>query len=175
MAMEGVFGGEADSLERFCRSEWPRLVGALTLYTGDWSLAEELAQETVARVCAEWGRVHRLAAPGAWAHRVAMNLAHSHFRRLQSRRRATQRLLASQPAAPEHDVAGSLALRAAIARLPPRQQAALVLRYYIDLPVREVSEIMRCPEGTVKALTSRAMDALRRQSLLDDRPSGVTT
>jgi len=175
MSTGGGNHDEPGSLEQFCRCEWPRLVGALTLYTGDPALAEDLAQETVARVCGEWDRVRSLGAPGAWAHRVAMNLAHSHFRRLRSRRRATPRLLAEQAAAGhDPDIAAALALRSAIARLPPRQQAALVLRYYADLPVRSVAEIMRCPEGTVKALTSRAIDALRRQQLLDDLPEEVT-
>src|SRR4051794_33589310 len=69
-----------DDVDGFCRREWPRLVGALSLFTGDADLAEELAQETLARVCRDWRRVSQLAAPGAWAHRVAINLARSHFR-----------------------------------------------------------------------------------------------
>jgi DNA-directed RNA polymerase specialized sigma24 family protein len=44
-------------------------------------LAEELAQETMVRVARDWEKVSRLDAPGAWAYRVAMNLARSHFRR----------------------------------------------------------------------------------------------
>jgi DNA-directed RNA polymerase specialized sigma24 family protein len=68
-------------LTEFCEAEWPRLVGSLSLYTGDADLAEELAQEAVARVCRHWRRVRTMDAPAAWLHRVARNLAHSHFRR----------------------------------------------------------------------------------------------
>lgn len=50
MSTDGALGDDPESLERFRLGEWPRLVGALTLYTGDAALAEELAQEIVARV-----------------------------------------------------------------------------------------------------------------------------
>lgn len=55
----------------FCRREHPRLVGAVTLYLGDRDVAEDIAQEALARACAAWGRVRRMRAPGAWVHRVA--------------------------------------------------------------------------------------------------------
>ena len=44
----------------FCRREWPRLVGSLSLFTGDGDLAQELAQETLARVCRDWRTVSTL-------------------------------------------------------------------------------------------------------------------
>lgn len=66
------------------------LVGALGLYTGDAALAEELAQEALARALLHWDRVGKARSPGAYVHRVAMNLANSHFRR----RRAAGRALA---------------------------------------------------------------------------------
>ena len=152
-----VKGTSDGDLDAFCRREWPRLVGALSLYTGDASLAEDLAQETIARVCQHWRRVQGLDAPGAWAHRVAVNLAHSHFRRRRVADRYDARHRASQPMDSLGEVATALALRVAIARLPHRQQVALVARYYLDLPVRSVAQMLRCPEGTVKTLTSRAI------------------
>jgi RNA polymerase sigma-70 factor (ECF subfamily) len=164
-----------DDLDGFCRSEWPRLVGSLSLYTGDRFLAEELAQETIVRVCRDWHHVRGLAAPGAWAHRVAMNLAHSHFRRRRAAHRANDRARQLSAVVPDTDLAWTLALRSAVAQLPRRQQSALVLRYFVDLPVRTVAEMLRCPEGTVKALTSRAITALRAQGLLDDLDMEVHT
>lgn len=67
-------------LAAFCRLEHPRLVGTLGLYTGDADLAEELAQDALLRACRDWDRVRTFAAPGAWVHRVAINLANSAFR-----------------------------------------------------------------------------------------------
>jgi len=155
-------------LDAFCRREWPRLVGALSLYTGDVGLAEDLAQETIARVCQHWRRVQHLDAPGAWAHRVAVNLAHSHFRRRRVADLHHARARAWDPVDSLDAVATALALRAAIARLPHRQQLALVGRYYLDLPVRSVAQMLRCPEGTVKTLTSRAIANLRAAGLIND-------
>src|SRR5687767_8387960 len=74
-------------LVEFCRAEHGRLVGTLSIYCGDAYLAEELAQETLARVCKHWDKVRELESPGGWAHRVAMNLANSSFRSRAARRR----------------------------------------------------------------------------------------
>jgi RNA polymerase sigma factor (sigma-70 family) len=55
-----------------------------------------------------------------------------------------------------------LALRTAVAALPERQRTALVLRFFADLPPKEVASVMGCQEGTVWALVHQAIDALRR-------------
>ncbi|MEX0665512.1 MAG: sigma-70 family RNA polymerase sigma factor [Acidimicrobiia bacterium] len=142
-------------------------MGALCLMTGDPDLAKELAQETVVRICRDWRRVERMSAPGAWAHRVAVNLARSHGRNLAVRRRVHADLASefdSPPAAPDLDEA--LAVRQAVAGLPERQRTAIVLRYFTDLSVRETAFAMQCPEGTVKTLTYEAIRQLRSHDLL---------
>jgi RNA polymerase sigma factor (sigma-70 family) len=152
-------------LEGFCAGEYPRLVGALTLYCGVRATAEELAQEALIRVCQHWERVRRLENPGAWAHRVAMNLANSHLRRLAAERRARARLatLAESQRFTYEVVEPSVdGLRTAIGALPRKQRRALILRYYVGLSVAEVATEMSCPEGTVKRLTHEATKALRR-------------
>ena len=151
-----------DDLTSFCVHEYPRLVGALSLYTGDANVAEEIAQETVVRIVERWSTVRTLDAPGAWAHRVAINLANSAFRRRQASRRAQARLAARPTTgAYEPDTAEALAVRAAVARLPARERAVLVLRFFSDLPVGEVADLLRMPEGTVKTTTARALARLR--------------
>jgi RNA polymerase sigma factor (sigma-70 family) len=152
----------------FCRAEWSRLVGTLALVTGDAHLAEELAQETIVRVCRDWRKVSQLDAPGAWAHRVAVDLAHSHFRRRAVARRALARTVTSESHDPLGEIASVLAVRNAVMQLPRRERTALVLRYYRDFSVRTVAEIMRCPEGTVKTLTRKAIASLRAAGLLEN-------
>lgn len=153
----------------FCRREFPRLVGTLTLYCGDPDVAADLAQEALARACRRWGRVSEMAAPGAWVHRVGINLANRHFRRHRSEQEAARRAEALNADPLPADEAEAVAVRAAVADLPRRQRTALVLRYFSDLPVRDVAELMGCREGTVKALTSQAIAALRQRSgLLPD-------
>jgi RNA polymerase sigma factor (sigma-70 family) len=154
----------------FCIEEHPRLVGALSLYCGNRAVAEELAQDALAKACRDWGKVRRLGAPGAWTHRVAINLANSYFRRAAVERRAKRRLQGERPSNtdPEVDPAVAEAIRGAVSSLPRRQRTAVILRYYVDLPVREVAAAMECPEGTVKTLTSKAIASLRQNLSLDE-------
>lgn len=147
-------------LEAFCEANKQRLVGLLTLHCGDGHTAEELAQETLARVCIRWRSVARMGNPEAWMFRVAINLANSNFRRKAAERKAKSRL---QPDGfhRDPDVADALAVRQALARLPKRQRAVLVLRFYADLPTRDVADALDMPEGTVKTLTHRGLKSLR--------------
>ena len=155
-----------------CAELEPRLIGTLTLYCGDRFVAEELAQETLVRILDRWEEVQQLTSPAAWAHRVAINLANSRFRRLRAERRAHQRLGARVAQNHGVDVAAHVAVRGAVARLPRRQRTALVLRYFADLSVAEVAALMDCAPGTVKSLTHHAIDALRRAGLMDEVHDG---
>ena len=149
----------------FCHRVRPRLVGTLSLLCVDGDAAEELAQETLARVWLRWSRVRELDEPlaTAWTYRVAINLANSWLRRRVAERRARARLAARVTRAHlDPDPVDAIAVRQAVAALPRRQRTALVLRYYADLPVAEVADLMGCAPGTVKSLTSKALTAVRR-------------
>jgi RNA polymerase sigma-70 factor (sigma-E family) len=161
---------EHERMTAFCRAEHPRLVGALTLQTGDRAVAEELAQEALIRLCQHWPRVSRLAAPRAWVHKVALNQARSWGRRRSAERRARARHDARPvEVADATDGADRLAVRAALRELPDRQRTAVVLRYYADLTAAQTAEVMGCSEGTVRALTHQALTRLRtRGGLLED-------
>jgi RNA polymerase sigma factor (sigma-70 family) len=155
----------------FCRNEHPRLVGALTLYTGDRALAEELAQEALVKACERWEQVSKLAAPGAWTHRVAMNAANSWFRRRAAERRALRRLEGdADEAVSDPDAADAIVIRRAVADLPHRQGQALVLRFYVQLSVVETADWMRTTEAAVKSLTQRGLAALRNR--FGEMPAG---
>jgi RNA polymerase sigma factor (sigma-70 family) len=163
----GASGGVPSELARFCALEYPRLVGALSLYCGERDLAQEMAQEALARACAHWPSVRDKDSPSAWTHRVAINLANSHFRRRAAGRRAAARHgPGDDSCAP--DTATNLAVRAAVAALPKREREAVVLRYFADFSIHDVATLMRCPEGTVKTLTHRGIERLRRSGLVDE-------
>jgi len=150
-----------EDVSAFCRRMRPRLLGALTLYCGDRQVAEELTQETLARAWANWGTVREARSPEAWTHRVGLNLAASLYRRRAAERRALRRLGPGSDADSGPDRADALAVRAALARLPRGQRTAVILRYYLDLPVAETAAAMGCSEGNVKSQTSRAIATLR--------------
>lgn len=154
-----------EDLEAFCHAEYAPLVGLLGLYCGDGHVAEELTQEALARACRDWRRVRTMTRPDAWLRRVAINLARSRFRRLLAERRANERSFGrSETAHHDPDAAARVAVRDAIAALPHRQKAVLILLYFGDMTMAQVAEVLDCPEGTVKSLSHRAIDRLRRQS-----------
>ena len=90
---------------------------------------------------------------------MAFNLAKSGFRRLRVARRVAA--LCDGAAASDSDPTDAITVRSAVAALPPRQRAAVVLRYFNDLSVADTAEILGCADGTVKALTSQALATLR--------------
>lgn len=150
----------------YCRLIRPELVGLLTLYCRDHDLAEDLAQQTLARVWVSWSRIGSVSNRRAYVHRMALNAATSWFRRTAAQRRARQRLPVLD--ATDTDQAGAIAVRDAVASLPRRQRKAILLRYFADMPVREVALVMGCAEGTVKALTFKAIITLRSKGLIED-------
>lgn len=145
----------------FCARQHARLVGTLGLYGGDRAVAEELAQEALARAWSRWAKVRELDDPAGWPYRVAINLANSHYRRRSAERRAHQRMASQALIPPAEETATSLAVRQAIAQLPRRKRTALVLRYFVDMPFSEIARVMDAPEATVKSLARRAVEDLR--------------
>lgn len=138
-------------LTRFVREQHPRLVGSLGLYTGDADLAEELAAEALARVARDWDTLRGMASPGAYAHRIAINLANSWFRRRQALRRAMARRGPDETVHRDVDTGLVLSVREAVARLPRRQRACVVLHYFDGLSTPEVATALEVTAGTVRS------------------------
>lgn len=160
----------------FIAAEHPRLVGALSLYVGDVDLAEELAGEALTRAAQRWPRVRDMAAPGAWVHRVAMNLARSRWRRRAAERRARSRLQADRGVHHDADPADRVAVRQAVAGLPERQRGVVVLRYFHGMDVAGTAAALGISEQAVAAATYRAVATLRRRlGLNETAPAGEAT
>jgi RNA polymerase sigma-70 factor (sigma-E family) len=136
------------------------------LMTGDAREAEDLVQETLLRVARRWERVRSLDQPASYARRVLVNVVlHDADRR--ARLRAELRPLDGAAEAADESAARALRqvddlaeFRWALSRLPARQRAVLVLRYWADLPVAEVADILGCSEPTVTSTASRAATRL---------------
>lgn len=149
------------SFRRFATEEHPRLVGALSLYCGDAGIAEELAGDALVRARERWHHVSRMQRPGAWAHRVALNLAKSHFRRRAAERRAYQRHGPSPDTCHDPDLAQHLALRQATARLPGKIRAVIVLRYFLDWSIDDTADATGLTPRSVITYTNRGVGLLR--------------
>ena len=135
-----------------------RLAGALCQ---DWDRADDLVQATLTKLYVHWGRVRAAAHPDAYARAVLVRES-IHERRSVWVRRVSLSGTVTGPAAAAVDQDAVLDLRAAVAALPPRQRATLVLRFYCDLSVNQAAEVLGCSPGTVKSQTARALEAVRR-------------
>jgi RNA polymerase sigma-70 factor (sigma-E family) len=147
--------------------EWgPRLGRFAFLLTGDHHLAEDLVQTSLAKVVRHWGRVVERGDPAPYVRRVVLHTAIGWRRRRWLGEQPTGRL----PEVGAADGTGAVdereRLRQALLRVPARQRAALVLRFYEDLSEAEVARLLGCSVGTVKSQTAKGLATLR--SHLDD-------
>jgi RNA polymerase sigma-70 factor (sigma-E family) len=133
------------------------------LMTGDRAIAEDLVQEAFIRFV---GRLHSLRDPGAfdaYLRRTIINLSKNYFRRRALERSDLERQASQRrPVQEERDVSEYETMRLALLGLPARQRAAIVLRYYEDLPESQIAVVLRCRPATVRSLVSRGLETLRQ-------------
>jgi RNA polymerase sigma-70 factor (sigma-E family) len=138
------------------------------LLCGDPYQADDLVQETITKLYARWPRISQVDNVDAYVHTMLVRSF------LDERRRGWWRVglfaVAPERPAPRQPVEEQPELRAALAQVPARQQAVLVLRFLCDLPVNDVAEILGCTPGTVKSQTSHGLQRLR-QLLGDQLPA----
>lgn len=142
--------------------EHPRLVAMVLAMTGDRGLAEDVAQEALARAYHRWDVVGTYERPGAWVRRVAINLTTSARRRRGSERRALARIAGRRAEAVPDATDADTDVWEVVRTLPRRQATALVLYYLADESVASVAEAMGCAEGTAKAHLHQGRAALAR-------------
>ncbi|MFE9422346.1 SigE family RNA polymerase sigma factor [Kitasatospora sp. NPDC006697] len=150
------------------RGAWLRKVAFLLC--GDWHRADDLVQEAVTRLYTAWGRARRADNLDGYARRVLVNTF------LAEQRGGWHRFTVrgapvGEEVCREADPSGDLDLRRALAALPPRQRASVVLRYYCDLSVEQTAEALACSPGTVKSQSARGLDALRVRLAIPSHPS----
>lgn len=142
------------TFEELFEQAWPGAVRLAALLTQDPAAAEELAQDAFTELYRAW---ERAANPDAYLRTVLVNRCHNWRRR--ARVRETKLRLVATP--------GRVELRAdeladAVASLPFRQRAVIVLRYYGGLSEAEIASALGCRNGTVKSLAARALARLER-------------
>lgn len=140
----------------------PRLLRTAYLLTGDRGAAEDLLQDVLERTYVAWPRVEDA---GAYARRALLHAATSRWRRRRRRPEVPLAEWHESPAPGAPDAAEAAADRQvvldALAQLPARQRAVLVLRYLDDLSEAETAAALGCSVGTVKSQSSRALVRLR--------------
>ena len=158
----------------------PALLRTAYVLTGNRADAEDLLQTALAKTYLAWDRIREREAVDGYVRRVMVNTQTSWWRRRKVDERPTDQL---PDGASGRDATDDLdlhdALWTALAGLPKRQRAMVVLRYYEDLSEAETARVMGVSVGTVKSTTSRALTRLRDTSGLRDDPraalpTGVT-
>ncbi|WP_117212063.1 RNA polymerase sigma factor [Allorhizocola rhizosphaerae] len=145
--------------DEFYAAHYADLVVQIYAYFGDRQEAQDVVQEAFCRALANWRRVAGYDDPAKWVRRVAWNLATSRWRRARTALRYLLRQRAEEPVVdgpgPER-----VALMQALLALPDAHRRAMVLHYLADLPVAEIAQRERVPEGTVKSWLHRGRLAL---------------
>jgi RNA polymerase sigma-70 factor (sigma-E family) len=133
-----------------------RLLRAATLLVGRAD-APDVLQDALVGLYRRWERVVAADKPDAYVHRTLVNAA----LQLRRRRRPVLLPLAASAPGPADVVGARMDMVRALATLPPRQRAVLVLAFYEDRSDAQVAEAMSCSIGTVKSQKSRALATLR--------------
>jgi RNA polymerase sigma-70 factor (sigma-E family) len=141
----------------FVESRQHRLLRSAYLVCGDHHLAEDLLQGALVKLALRWSRV-REGDPEAFLRTVMYRDAVSWWRRF---RREDLKADPPELAGGRDDVPNRVVFEAALRRLPPRQRAVLVLRYFDDLTEARTAEILGVTVGTVKSQASAALRKLR--------------
>jgi len=152
--------------EAFAAARWSHLVRIAYLLTGDHHEAEDLVQLTLAKAFPGWAAISRLDEPDAYIHRALINNNRSRYRRRRVRQLLTSRLPEPMQQDGGQTVEQRSLLLQALAGLPPRQRAVVVLRYWEDLSERQVAEVLGCSPGNVKSQANRGLRKLREHPAL---------
>jgi RNA polymerase sigma-70 factor (sigma-E family) len=148
----------------------PQLRRTAFLLCGDWHMAEDLVQTTLARMFVSWRRIRRQDAVYGYASRTLVNA----FLADRRRRRGRELLTGWLPERPDPAAIETPEVRMvvldALATLPSKTRVVVVMRYWSDLSVQQVADLLGCSTGNVKSQSARGLEKLRAvlgSSLLD--------
>ena len=152
-------GDRDDEFRAFYFAESARLKGIALLMVADRGRAEELTQEALLRAYKAWPRIRRQD-PGPYVRTALMNLCRNDYRRrLLERSHPADAIRDTE--SPDSKIEEAMRLADALKALPPIRKAAIVLRYYEDLPETEIARILDRPLNTVKSDIRRALQTVR--------------
>ena len=146
-----LMGVESD-FDACYRRLWPGMVRLAHLVSGSEALGEEVAQDAFLGLQQHWDTVEH---PDAYVRSAVLNRART------AARRASRERLGEVPDRPRDLSPETDAVWDVLRRLPDRQRAAVVLRFYEDLPEVEIARLLGCRPGTVKSLLHRALARLK--------------
>lgn len=157
----------------FVAARYDRLGRFAYLLCGDWHRAEDAVQRAFTKLYLVWSK-RDIKAPDAYVRRIVVNVVNDDYRLgFFKRERVVDELPDRAGEDGSEASADRMLVLAALARLPKRQRTAVVLRYWEDLPIEQVADIMKCTTGAVKSQSSRGLAALRGIMAGLDSPAGA--
>jgi RNA polymerase sigma-70 factor (sigma-E family) len=143
----------AGSFEEVYRASYARMVRTAHMLTGSNETAEEVVQDAFVRL---YPRFDTVQDPTGYLYRSVVNGCWAGHRRRRVFKRLRRLPAPTEVGPPELDETWT-----ALLRLPPRRRAVIVLRFYADLPIADIAQVLDCPAGTVKSLLHRALAQLK--------------
>ena len=160
-ALESVASVPSSRLATLYEQHVGRAVALATLLTGDRHIAEDIAHDAFLRVAGRFRDLRDPGAFGSYLRTTVVNLCHARARRLERERSFLRRRPERDAVEPDTSADDRDELWSAVRRLPYRQRAVVVLRYWDDLSEAQIGEVLRCSPRAVNALLSRARATLR--------------
>lgn len=160
---------EAEFVE-FAHGVVAQLQRTAFLMCGDWHRAEDAAQDALVRVYTAWPRLKHRGGLRSYAHKALVSVVLDQAKRPWRREHAEDELPDGRHARDgARTVDDRLLVVQALAGLPPRQRACVVLRHYVDLSLEETAQTLGIGVGAVKSNTSRGLASLRAAMRLPDQ------
>jgi RNA polymerase sigma-70 factor (sigma-E family) len=169
---------EEREFREFVAARSRSLLHTAYLLTGDWEQGRDLLQTALASTARRWSQLRDRQQPETYVRRAIYHAQVDRFRLLGWGRETVTDTLPEQPSAQVADWADAVVQRrdivAALRRLPKRQRAVIVLRYFEDRPDTEIAEILGVTQGTVRSQTHKALASLRT-ALAESGPSATAS
>ncbi|MFJ6088122.1 SigE family RNA polymerase sigma factor [Streptomyces sp. NPDC092369] len=156
---------EERQFREFVAARSRSLLHTAYLLTGDWEQGRDLLQTALASTARRWSHLRDRQQPEIYVRRAMYHAQVDRFRLLSWRRETVTDTLPDQPSTQVGDWSDTVVQRqdimAALKRLPKRQRAVIVLRYFEDRPDAEIASILGVAQGTVRSQTHKALTSLR--------------
>jgi RNA polymerase sigma-70 factor (ECF subfamily) len=147
--------------EQLFAANYPKLAGWVRRLVDDDDTAHEIASEAFVRLLSKWTSIDKLDTPQSYLFMIATNLVRDHWRKAERERRAMRNITAGNDPEPSSDPAQDVDVRALIAALPAKLRDPFLLHYYAGFGIKEISALLKRPEGTIKADLYHARQKLK--------------
>jgi RNA polymerase sigma-70 factor, ECF subfamily len=137
--------------EQLFAAHYPKLAGWVRRLVDDDDTAHEIASEAFVRLLSKWTTPDKLDNPQSYLYMIATNLVRDHWRKTERERRALRTATAGTDPEPHTDPAEDVNVRQLLQGLPARLRDPFLLHYYAGFGIREIGQMLKRPDGTIKA------------------------